>query len=526
MPRIPDFSEHDDFHDGFRSRNPWKRIAIVWGGLVVAALIVLLLTWNAFFKYVPAGKHLVITANNGTQPEPGQKLVDEGQKGIQRNVKGEGWHFVMPILYTAELEDNTLIPPGKIGIVTALGGKPLPPGRVLAEEGEQGIQRSVLSPGAYRINLHGYQVTPADATEIKPGFVGVVRRLLGSEGQGLLAKEGTDQKGYLAKVLQPGIYYLNTKEYEVIPSEVGIFQTSFHAPAPGEEQTAAITFPSKGGFNISIDCTVEWEVLPEHMPSLVAEYDTRKNVERKVIDVQAHAIGRDKGINYGVQDFLEGATRERFQDSFTQELTRVCKAKNVTIHSAFIRRIDIPPEYLKPIRDKQIAAETQLTTKAKEVTAETENAVEGEERKIVQEVEKVQALTKQLVANIDQEVKNVKIRTDAEVEKMKAEYGSKIATLDAEKTKLLGQTEAEVTKLQETARSNLYKLKMDVFQNDNNAFLRYTLADELNPDLVLRFFHSGAGTFWTNMGDKSMNLMLPVPGGSDKPERSKAEAKK
>ncbi len=178
---------------------------------------------------------------------------------------------------------------------------------MLAEEGEQGIQRLVPAPGAYRINLHGYQVTQADATEIKPGFVGVVRRLLGSEGQGLLAKEGTDQKGYLAKVLQPGIYYLNTKEYEVIPSEVGIFQTSFHVPAPGEEQTAAITFPSKGGFNISIDCTVEWEVLPEHMPSLVAEYDTRKKVEKKVIDVQAHAIGRDKGINYGVQDFLEGA---------------------------------------------------------------------------------------------------------------------------------------------------------------------------------------------------------------------------
>ncbi len=78
-----------------------------------------MLTWNAFFKYVPAGKHLVITANNGSQPEPGEKLVNEGQKGIQGNVKGEGWHFVMPILYTAELEENTLIPPGKIGIVTA-----------------------------------------------------------------------------------------------------------------------------------------------------------------------------------------------------------------------------------------------------------------------------------------------------------------------------------------------------------------------------------------------------------------------
>ena len=43
---------------------------------------------------------------------------------------------------------------------------------------------------------------------------------------------------------------------------------------------------------------------------LVAEYGSRQAVERNVIDVQAHAIGRDKGIDYGVQDFLEGSQRE------------------------------------------------------------------------------------------------------------------------------------------------------------------------------------------------------------------------
>jgi regulator of protease activity HflC (stomatin/prohibitin superfamily) len=521
MPRNIDITEPDDFSHIFRARNPWRRLAVLWGGLAIAALIALLIFWNALFKYVPAGKHLVITAQNGSDLDPGEKLANEGQKGVQRHVKSEGWHFVMPIVYTAELEDNTIIPAGKIGILTALGGKPLPASRVLAEEGEQGIQRSVLAPGAYRINLHGYQVDLAEATEIKPGFVGVVRRLLGDDAQSLFAREGSAEKGYLPKVLQPGIYYLNTKEFEVIKVEVGIFQTNFHTSSPGEDEASAITFTSKGGFPISIDCTVEWEVLPEYMPNLVAEYGTRKNVEKKVISVQAHAIGRDKGITYGIQDFLEGSTRERFQESFTQELTRVCKAKNVTIHSAFIRRIDIPEQYLKPIRDKQIAAETELTTKAKEVTAETENQVETEERKIQFEVEKVQALTKQMVANIDQEVKNIKVRTDAEIEKLKAEYGSKIAALEADKTQLLGQTEAEVSKLQETAKSNLYKLKLDVFQSDNSAFLRYTLAKELNPNLVLRLFHSGTGTFWTNMGDKNLNLMLPATGGPEKAERTK-----
>ena len=96
----------------------------------------------------------------------GHVLAEPDQKGIQREVLGEGWHFVLPIVYATEIEKNTEIPAGKVGIVTALGGKPLPPGRLLAEKAanskdeEQGIQRQVLPPGVYRINLRGYKVEP------------------------------------------------------------------------------------------------------------------------------------------------------------------------------------------------------------------------------------------------------------------------------------------------------------------------------------------------------------------------------
>jgi SPFH domain/Band 7 family protein len=502
----------------------WKRLALVGSVLALLLVIAVAILWSTFFKYVPPGKHLVLIAKNGDPLDAGEVLAKEGQKGIRREVLGEGFHFVMPIAYTCEIEDNTVIPPGRVGIMTAKGGRRPADGRVLAEEGEQGIRRQVLPPGAYRINTHGFDIEEVPATEIKSGFVGVVRRLLGSEGKGLFAEEGTEQKGYLRKVLQPGIYYVNTKEFEVIKVEVGIFQTTFFAPLKDKSlQDTSITFTSKGGYPISIDCTVEWEVLPEHMPALVAEYGSRKEVEKKVIDVQAHAIGRDKGIDYGVQEFLEGTSREKFQEDFTKELTRVCKDKNVTIHSAFIRRIVIPEEYLKPIREKQIAAETELTTKAKELTAETENEVEREERMIEQEVAKVQAETKLLVANIDQEVKNITVKTEAEIEKMKAEYGSKIAALDAERERTLGQAEAEVTKLKETAKSSLYQMKMDVFQQDGTAFMRYTLAQKLNDNLVLRLFHSGNGTFWTNMGDKNMNLLLPAPVGPEPKDRLKKD---
>ena len=42
----------------------------------------------------------------------------------------------------------------------------------------------------------------------------------------------------LRQVLQPGLYYVNTKEYQVIPAEVGIVQTTFTKGRSGEPNTA------------------------------------------------------------------------------------------------------------------------------------------------------------------------------------------------------------------------------------------------------------------------------------------------
>jgi hypothetical protein len=384
---------------------------------------------------------------------------------------------------------------------------------------ERGIQRHVLPPGAYRINLYGYDVKEVPATVIPAGYVGVLRRKLGADGAGRFAA-GDGQKGFLRQVLQPGLYYLNTEEYEVIQSEVGIFQTTFHYVKNAQRNTA-ITFTAKGGLDISLDCTIEWESRPADMADLVAEYGSREKVEENVITVQAKAIGRDRGIDYSAQDFLEGTKREKFQEDFTQELTRVCKDKKIAIGSAFIRNIIIPENYLKPIREKQIAAETELTNQAKEQTAQTVADVEREQQMIGQKVAEVEAETLRLVAGVDREIENLQTLTQAEIEKMKAEYEAQIAALDAKRTELAGQAEAEATKMKETARSSLYRMKMEVFQNDADAYLRYTMAEKLNPKMVLRLFHSGPGTLWTNMGDKNMNLMLPVPGTAPEQTRPK-----
>ncbi len=500
-----------------------KRLAVLTGVPVVLGLVLFLILWHTFFHYVPPGSMLVIVAKNGQPLRQGQVVADPGQKGIQREVLGEGWHYVTPIIYTTELQPNTVVPAGKVGVVTALGGVPPRDGRILAEQDdEQGIRRQVLPPGSYRLNPYGYKVELVPATEITAGHVGVVRRRLGKDAAGRFAA-ANDEKGILPDVLQPGLYYLNTKEYEVLPLEIGIYQTSFHKD-PARKSDTSITFKARDGMTISMETTVEWEVKPEDWPALVAEHGTLKVVERNVIDQYARKISRDRGLNFGAEDFLEGAKREAFQSDFTHELERACKKNRVEVRSAFIRDILIPETFLEPKRKRQLAAETELTTVAKTETAKSDAEVEEARRMIDQRVAEVGAETDRLVAAIDRQRENVKTLNAAEIEKLKADFGARIGQLDAERDQVMGEAKARAEQMRKTAESSLHKMKMDVFQNDSGAYLRYTMAQEMNQKMVLRLFHSGPGTLWTNMGDKNMNLLLPVP-GADKAVKPVADAK-
>src|SRR5262249_43177002 len=98
-----------------------------------------------------------------------------------------------------------------------------------------------------------------------------------------------------------------------------------------------------------------------------------------------------------------------------------------------------------------------------------------------------------------------------ELEKVRAEYGAEIAELDASRKKVLGEADAQAEELRETAKASLHKMKMDVFGADSQAYLRYTMAQQLHPRLTLRLYQSGPGTLWTNMGSKDMKLFMPVP---------------
>lgn len=135
-------------------------------------------------------KKFVIFGANSKLPD-GQIVALEGEAGYQADTLSPGLHLgLWPWQYTIDLIKFTVIPQGKIGVVQACDGKPLPSGRIIARDvdcnyyqdarvflkggGERGPQMKVIPPGAYRINPLLFTVELRDATEIPQGRLGVV----------------------------------------------------------------------------------------------------------------------------------------------------------------------------------------------------------------------------------------------------------------------------------------------------------------------------------------------------------------
>jgi uncharacterized membrane protein YqiK len=252
----------------------------------VVGLILLIFFWKVFLWIfgiiiVPddslgtVTKKFVIFGSHRNLPD-GQIVALEGEAGYQADTLSPGLHMgLWPWQYTIELVKFMVIPQGKIGVVQACDGKPLPSGRVIARDidcnyfqdaraflknsGERGPQMKVVPPGAYRINPLLFTVRLADATEIPQGKLGVVEAHDGNPlpvgrviAQGVDCDSYQDAKAFFAgggergpqvKIIPPGNYRINPILFDVrlddvidIPeNKIGVVTTKEGTPLPTGE---------------------------------------------------------------------------------------------------------------------------------------------------------------------------------------------------------------------------------------------------------------------------------------------------
>jgi len=223
---------------------------LLWAGIPLLALIFYKFTLRIFFGMVIVPedkiglvtKKFVLIGANTSLPD-GKILALNGEPGFQADSLAPGLYWGYWVWqYSIDLAPLTVIPQGKIGLLSAKDGERLPTGAILAREvpcdnyqdarafltngGQRGKQVGYLNNGVYRINTFLFDLEMGDITMIEDGKIGVITALDGTPlDQGNIAGtviEGHNnfqdfnvflqnggQRGLQIQVIQAGNYTLH-----------------------------------------------------------------------------------------------------------------------------------------------------------------------------------------------------------------------------------------------------------------------------------------------------------------------------
>ena len=264
-----------------------------------------------------------------------------------------------------------------------------------------------------------------------------------------------------------------------------------------------VEFPSRDGFEISLDMTVEFELLPSSIAWLYRSYGDLPAAVDKVLMPQILSISRLKGSAYGARDFIVGEGREQFQRDLTETLAATLEERRILVHSALIRQVNVPMQILEPIQQASIALETDLTNREKQNTARklaelnTEQSLIGQRREqVAQETEKIKA---EINADQLKQVAEIEAATMVQVSGIARDT----ARVRAERITRLGQAEAEAWQMVQGEQARGYQLKIDAY-DDPWAYSLVSFAEHLGSALQVGIIHTGPGTLWTDLKNPTL----------------------
>jgi len=530
----------------------FKPKGVVIGLVLVVSLVVLIWggwRWTIDRVYVNEGESIMLRYKGPLvfrvgvkNARPGQfAAVDEDgdpqEVGILEQMRGPGRHFYCPIWWEVTKVPDTVVPNGSVALVTSKMGDQLPQGQFLVEGDldetkHKGILRRVFGPGRYRVNPYRYQFKivqiekkqvgsqekVAGWVNIPTGYVGVVTHLADDPVKKVA-------KGIQDNVLPPGLYAINPAEAQVDVVEIGYRESSImcrqktdqngqivldESGEPSPVHETGINFPSDDGFEIQMDFTAIWGVMPDSAADIVRTFGNVAQVEQKVVLPQAESICRNNGSKLGAQELLVGDSRLQFQDDTTQQFHTVLTEKNIDLLYGLVRQIYIPQEVRLPVQEAYIADENKLTRDQQKVTAQTEGKLREAEKQVDLEGKRVEAETKKLVAEKLADGKKQAEEIAAEAEKQVAAIDKQAAELDAQRVVVLGEADAKVEQMANEARANLFSLAVQAFGNPA-AYTKYQFANGVPQDTKLNFLYAGDGTLWTDTGNFGVRANVPQP---------------
>ncbi|MBK7211735.1 MAG: hypothetical protein IPH88_00255 [Bacteroidales bacterium] len=427
-------------------------------------------------------------------------LKNKGQKGPQSEMLLPGTYRINRDLFHVDIYDATVIPSGKVGLVTALDGKPLPESEYVAKSveghdnfqnvskfleagGQRGPQFDVLKPGTYYVNPLMFKVELDAVAVVERGQVAVVVSNVGEEPEpikslvretALREKEkltpeeivelekrhdiGIERyvvpKGYRGiqqEVAGPGIYYLNRRAF--MAYIIDTTNITIDWDESGDTKFDPLKVISRDGFEISVAVKVIIRVRPDQAPYMVAKIGSIDNLIQHVIHPMIDSSFRNQASSTSAMNFLQDRQDEQKK---AEERARLELEKyHVECVSVLICQIRLPQELMDTQTLKIIAQQQQAMYQDQQKAEQTRIATEktrseAELQKSLVEAEigvKIAEQNKQKAIRFAEgEAEGIRIRAEGEAKGIKAKG-------DAEGSKILaiGEATAKAYELQNKA---------------------------------------------------------------------------
>ena len=413
---------------------------------------------------IPSGRLLAHKVEGHSNFEDGHTFLENGgQKGPQIDILLPGTYRINIDLFHVEIQDATVVPANKVGLVTALDGEPLPPDEYVAKSvlthndfqnaskfleagGQRGPQFDVLKPGTYYINPLIFKVELDDVAVVQRGQVAVVVSNVGEEPKSVQrliqemakneeAAEGSAHfkeiearfdkgieryvvpkgfRGIQQEVAGPGFYYLNRRAY--IAYIVDTTNITIDWDDSKETRFDPLKVISRDGFAISVSVKVVIRIRPDQAPYMVAKIGSVENLIQHVIHPMIDSSFRNQASSTSAMNFMQDRQEEqrKAEDRARAELERY----HVECVSVLICQITLPQEL--------------MDTQTKKIIAQQQQAMYFDQ----QQAEQSRISTEKTRAEADQQ-KNL----------VEAEIGVKIAEQNKQKTIRFAEGDAESIRL-------------------------------------------------------------------------------
>jgi uncharacterized membrane protein YqiK len=427
-------------------------------------------------EQIPAGRLLARKVESHDNFENGQAFLNNGgQKGPQIDILLPGTYRVNRDLFKVEIEDATMVPANKVGLITARDGEPLPDAeyvakpvtghndfqdasKFLAAGGQRGPQFDVLRPGTYYINPMFFKVELDDVAVVERGQVAVVVSNVGEEppqvkkmveeiakaegqvpaGEVVAGVEGRHNlgleryvvpkgfRGIQQEVAGPGYYYLNRRAYIVYI--VDTTNITIDWDDSKETRFDPLKVISRDGFSIGVSVKVVIRVRPDQAPYMVAKIGSIENLILHVIHPMIDSSFRNQASSTSAMNFMQDRQDEqrKAEDRAKTELEKY----HVECVSVLICQINLPQEL--------------MDTQTKKIIAQQQEAMYTDQQKAEQS-----------------RIATEKTRSEADQQKnlVEAEIGVKIAEQNKQKAIRFAEGEAESIRLRAVGEASGIKAR-------------------------------------------------------------------